>query len=227
MYWANGAARETIPWPTTTSGSPRGVGHRERAADLEHLAACRRARARQPSRGDPNPAAEPVHGADVDETPADVRLPVQHHRDGLPAEPLERRTCDSVERSPGRLVRAEPDRLHRPVGRRERRDGPGEAPVLHHLRAREHACEHGCACGDAGNDEQDAPRPPRESRAHEEEDVGDPSAHPGIFAYGALCAPERGGDASSGAVSAQTRAPGWPSLTAGGAGSGSPVPAST
>ena len=22
MYWANGAAGETIPWPTTTSGSP-------------------------------------------------------------------------------------------------------------------------------------------------------------------------------------------------------------
>ena len=135
---------------------PRGVGHRERAAHFENLASRRRARMRQPARGDADEAAEPVHRSNIDEAPANVCLAVEHHRDRLPTEGLDRRARDAVQRAPGSLVRAEPDRLHRAIGRRERRNGPCEAAVLHHLRAREHTGEHGGARGDAGDDEQDA-----------------------------------------------------------------------
>jgi hypothetical protein len=98
------------------------VGARERvAADLHHLAAGRRAGARRPSRGDPDPARRVVDGGELEQAPADAGLPEQGGADGVGGAELGQRrdgTPVDPDVAAGRR-QAEPVDPKRSVGRRQ------------------------------------------------------------------------------------------------------------
>src|SRR6266545_1254349 len=128
------------------------------AADLDQLAARRRARARQASAPNVEPAREPVDGAEVDERSAPRRLAEHDHPERrLPEdrlhraarEPVELRVCEV-----GLRGYAAPYGLDRAVGRLQLGERALDGPVLHRCAPDGGHGQNGRAdCDARGNDE--------------------------------------------------------------------------
>ena len=149
------------------------------AADLDELAAGRRARRRELPAAERDPAREPVDRAEVHEGTAPRRLPEDRDGEGLPAEDgLERAPREAVELRQRELRlagHAAPHRLHRAIGRLQRAERPLGGAVLHGDRA---DCGHGEHRGGDGDARCDDERPLAvRANADEAKPHGDEQAH--------------------------------------------------
>ncbi len=168
-----GGAQHTRPHPHQVQAG--GVGPPERvAADLQDLAARRRAGSRRPARRDPHPAPGVVDGAQLEQEPADAGLAEQGGADGVAraqvAEGGDRPPVD-----PGVAAvrgQAEPVDPQGAVGRRELGQGVTQRLLAGDHRAAEHHRQQRRRHGHAERDQQAAqragPRPGRGDRERRE-----------------------------------------------------------
>ena len=148
------------------------------APDHEHLAAARRARARQASRAQANPTAQVVHGAEAEEGTAERALAVERS-----SERPNRRNVPELTphvRVEGRVRRdlstdAEPVHAHRPHIRAQRGDRAADGSILRRHGARQHRSEH-CGGGcQAGDHQHDPPAAAGQAHAREPERKCEPT----------------------------------------------------
>jgi hypothetical protein len=129
------------------------------AAEAQHLAALGTALARQPTRAQPDLAAEPLDSSEACERACDRALAVEDEG----GRPAGARVCERCSRAaledglwlvalPGH---AEPHRAHRARSLRDPLDGVRDRTVLRDQAAGTAAQEHGCAGGDPEHDEHD------------------------------------------------------------------------
>ena len=190
----------SVAVPTWTSRSPGAFGSAPAAAQPQHLAAGRRAAAREAPARQADVAREPLDSGERHEVAGDGALPEEHDR-RRPGQPdvHEPAAHLAVERRV-RLRRAdgdaEPDGAHRARGGGDPLDRLRDTPVLRDLRAGEDADEDRRSDGDADRREQRSRRPPPDPPPGERDDVGGRSraaAPPGFLGHGLRPCRERRG----------------------------------